>query len=185
MRFLPLLVLAVVGCQPGLAKQPKIPKPDSASDFFADGRANRPVVEGTIARGQLNDDPAKFTGSRDGRYVEQFPVPVTEAMVRRGRERFDIYCAVCHDMKGTGDGKIVQRGYVRPPSFHADLSRGLALRGQKVRLTDVAVGYIFDVITRGFGAMPDYATQIPVDDRWAIVAYVRALQQTAEAPNGQ
>jgi mono/diheme cytochrome c family protein len=103
-------------------------------------------------------------------------VPVTDEFVRRGRERFNIYCSMCHDRLGTGNGKVFQRGYIKPPSYQTDDSRGLALRGQTVKLTDVPIGYIFEVITNGYGAMPSHGEMIPPDDRWAIIAYVRALQ---------
>jgi len=118
----------------------------------------------------------RFVGKVDDRYVTLFPVPVTEEFVHRGQQRFGIYCTQCHDRLGTGSGKVVQRGYIKPPSFQTDDSRGLALRGEKVKLTDVAIGYIFDVISNGYGAMPSHADMIPADDRWAIIAYVRALQ---------
>jgi mono/diheme cytochrome c family protein len=121
-------------------------------------------------------------------YVTEFPFPVTEEVMRRGQERFDIYCAMCHDYRGTGNGKIVQRGYSRPPSLTApvrvdgewryDLSRGYRIRGIDLPVREAPVGYYFEVITNGMGAMPDYAAQIRPRDRWAIIAYVRALQQT-------
>lgn len=171
------LLSAIAGCQPGLNRQPKIAKPDSPSAFFRDGLGTRPIEPGTVARGQLRSDTARFAGVDDaGALVTDFPVAVTEDFVKRGRERFNIYCSMCHGRLGNGDGKVVLRGYVKPPNFHTDLSRGLKLRGQDVKLTDVSVGYIFEVITRGYGAMPDYADLIPADDRWAIIAYVRALQ---------
>jgi mono/diheme cytochrome c family protein len=115
-------------------------------------------------------------------YVDAFPFPITEKVLTRGQERFNIYCAVCHDRVGTGHGMIVQRGFTEPPNFHTDLSRGFKLRGVDVKLTAAPVGYYFEVITRGFGAMPDYATQVPPDDRWAIIAYIRALQLSQAAP---
>lgn len=173
---LALLLLLLAGCQPGLNRQPKFNKPDAVSDFFADGRTSRPLEVGTVARGQLRNDTARFTGKVDDRYITDFPMPMNEAFVNRGQERFGIFCAQCHDRLGNGNGKVVQRGLIKPPSFHADISRGLALRGEKVPLTEVPVGYIYSVITNGYGAMADHAAQIPPDDRWAIVAYVRALQ---------
>ena len=109
------------------------------------------------------------TGKVNGKPAEVFPFEMTRAVMDRGHERFDIYCSPCHSRTGMGDGMIVRRGYRRPPTFHQD------------RLRQAAPGYIFDVITNGFGAMPDYAAQIPVPDRWAIVAYVRALQRSQQA----
>lgn len=143
--------------------QPKY-EPYEKSEFFADGRAMRPPVEGTVARGQLRDDAALFTGKDGAAFVATIPLPVDEALMRRGRERYDIFCTPCHGVRGLGNGMVVQRGYRTPASFHEE-----RLRGQPD-------GYFFDVITHGFGAMPDYAAQVPVKDRWAIVAYVRALQ---------
>jgi mono/diheme cytochrome c family protein len=115
-------------------------------------------------------------------YLDAFPFPVTLEVMERGRERFNIFCAVCHDQTGSGNGIVVQRGFTKPPSFHTDYSRGLAYQGAKVLLRDAPVGYFFEVITNGYGAMPDYATQVPPRDRWAIVAYVRALQWSWHAP---
>src|SRR5205807_6422555 len=115
-------------------------------------------------------------------YVNAFPVSITKVDLERGRERYTIFCSVCHDAAGTGHGKIVERGYTMPPSYHTDYSRGLARRGVKVLLRDVPVGYIFEVISKGYGAMPDYATQVPPADRWRIAAYVRTLQYSQHAP---
>jgi mono/diheme cytochrome c family protein len=119
-------------------------------------------------------------------YVSTFPFPVTAEVMHRGQERFNIYCSVCHDRRGTGNGKIVQRGFTRPPSLTApiqvdgkwqyDLSRGYRVRGIELPIRDAPVGYYYEVISNGFGAMPDYATQVPPQDRWAIIAYIRALQ---------
>jgi mono/diheme cytochrome c family protein len=140
------------------------------SGFFVDQRSARPLVDGTVARGALEDDTLFYTGKdAQGRFVDQFPFPVTRAVVARGQERFDIYCAPCHDRLGNGLGMIVRRGYRRPPSYHID------------RLRAAANGYIYDVITNGFGAMPAYDVQIPPADRWVIVAYVRALQRSQHA----
>ena len=151
--------------------QPKV-KPYAKSDFFEDQRSARPLVEGTIARGQLRDDAALYTGKAAGKPVEVFPFPVSAEVMARGQERFDIFCSPCHGRTGAGDGMIVQRGYRKPPTFHQD------------RLRQAAPGYVFDVITNGFGAMPDYAQQIPVRDRWAIVAYLRALQRSQNVAAG-
>ena len=156
------------GCRQDMHDQPKF-KPYAKSDFYADQRSARPLVDGTIARGHLNEDTMLVTGKVDGQPATVFPFEITQAAMDRGRERFDIYCSPCHSRTGTGDGMIVRRGYRKPPTFHQD------------RLRQAAPGYIFDVITNGFGAMPDYAGQIPVPDRWAIVAYLRALQRSQQA----
>lgn len=163
-----LIALAAgVGCRQDMQDQPKY-IPLRPSDFFGDGRSERPLIEGTVARGHLDDDTAYYTGrGPDGKFVDEFPFPVTKDVVERGQDRFNIYCAPCHDRLGNGNGKIVRRGYRHPPSYHID------------RLRQVPNGYIYDVITTGFGAMPDYAAQIRPPDRWAIVAYVRALQLAA------
>jgi len=138
--------------------------------FFADGRSERPLPDGTVARGHLDDDVLFYTGKGpDGKPSNEFPFPVTRGVIARGQTRFNIYCSPCHDRLGNGLGMIVRRGYRRPPSYHID------------RLRQVPNGYIFDVITNGFGAMPDYAAQIAPQDRWAIVAYVRALQLSQSA----
>jgi mono/diheme cytochrome c family protein len=120
-------------------------------------------------------------------YYDTFPFPAEEfpAMLRRGQERFNIFCAVCHGRSGDGEGMIVQRGFTPPPVFARDLSRGFKLRGIQLKLVDAPVGYFFDVITHGYGAMPDYASQIPPRDRWAIIAYVRALQFSQNVPFDQ
>src|SRR5213079_274138 len=134
------------------------------STFFADLRSARPLVPGTVARGQLREDSLLFTGKMNGADAALFPLPIDAAAMARGQERFNIYCSPCHGRTGQGDGMIVRRGYRRPPSFHID------------RLREAPAGHFFDVITSGFGAMPDYAGQITAEDRWAIIAYVRALQ---------
>jgi mono/diheme cytochrome c family protein len=139
------------------------------STFFADGLAARPVVAGTVPRGGLNEDPLLYTGKDGAATATVFPFPVDEQVMERGQERFNIYCAPCHGRTGTGEGMIVQRGYRRPPPF------------DDPRLREAPVGHFFDVITRGFGAMPDYSAQIRPADRWAITAYVRALQLSARA----
>jgi mono/diheme cytochrome c family protein len=156
------------GCRQDMHDQPKF-IPLRESTFFTDQRSARPVVAGTVARGQLHDDPLLFTGKMNGADTEIFPFAIDERVLRRGRERFDIYCSPCHARTGEGDGMIVRRGYRRPPSLHDE------------RLRTVAVGHFFDVITNGFGAMPDYSAQVTPADRWAIAAYVRALQLSAHA----
>lgn len=158
-----LLPLLLAGCRQDMHDQPRY-KPFARSDFFADGRSERPLVPGTVARGWLREDARVYTGKQGAAFVAEFPLPVDLELVQRGRERFEIFCAPCHGRTGAGNGMVVQRGYRKPTTFHID------------RLRHEKPGYFFDVITNGFGAMPDYATQIPVRDRWAIVAYVRALQ---------
>ena len=163
-----VVAVAAFGCRQDMHDQPKY-KAFRSSDFFGDERSARPSVEDTVARGQLRDDAVYFTGKQGGVPVDTLPVAVTPALMRRGQERYGIYCTPCHGITGRGDGMVVQRGYRRPPSFHVD------------RLRNEKDGYFFDVITAGFGAMPDYAAQVPVADRWAIVAYLRALQLSENA----
>lgn len=117
-----------------------------------------------------------------GDYVDVCPIQIDRKALERGRERFNIYCSVCHDALGTGNGKIVERGYLKPPNYHTDYSRGFERRGIRVRLREAPIGYFFEVITRGYGGMPDYASQIPPDDRWKIIAYIRALQLSQWVP---
>ncbi len=165
---LALLVAVGGGCRRDMQDTPRY-EPYEASEFFKDGRASRHLVPGTVARTQLYENVALVTGKSKSGYVEALPVPVDRALLERGRQRYDIYCSPCHDRAGTGAGMIVQRGYKRPPSLHEDRLRGMP------------VGYFFGVITNGFGVMPGYAPQIPVDDRWAITAYIRALQLAQHA----
>ncbi len=162
------LVLLAAGCRQDMHDQPKY-QPLEASAFFADGRASRPRIPGTVARGRRDDDALLVSGKQDGKLAEVFPAPVTKAVLDRGHQRFDVYCSPCHDRTGSGRGMIVMRGYKQPASFHEE------------RLRTSAPGYFFDVITNGFGVMPSYAAQIPVADRWAIAAYVRALQLSQHA----
>jgi mono/diheme cytochrome c family protein len=164
-----MLAPLAAACRQDMHDQPKY-QPYEASSFFPDHRAARPVVEGTVARGHLNEDRWFYEGRGPANEtVAQFPAPVTAAMLKRGHERFDIYCSPCHDRTGSGNGMIVQRGYIKPASFHDD------------RLRDAPVGHFFNAMTSGFGVMPSYAVQIPPADRWAIVAYVRALQLSQNA----
>ena len=166
-------LLLIAGCsgESGVEKlrqamynQPKY-KPFGGSAFFGDGRAMRPVVPGTVAQGQLREDTGFYAGkTAEGEPVSAFPFVVTREVLERGRERYDIFCSPCHDRAGTGQGMVVRRGFRRPSSYHID------------RLREVPVGYIYDVITNGFGTMYSYASRISPEDRWAIVAYVRALQ---------
>jgi len=144
-------------------------KPLARNTFFDDHRSARPLVPGTVARGHLPGDPALETGKAGTAFVAAVPVPIDLKLLKRGEQRYGIYCSPCHGQVGRGDGTVVRRGYRPPPSFHID------------RLRAQPAGYFFDVITAGFGAMPDYAAQVSVPDRWAIVAYVRALQLSQNA----
>src|SRR5437867_13111418 len=168
----PALVLAslafAAGCRQEMADQPAL-RPLQASEFFEDGRASRPLVEGTVARGHLHEDTAVATGKSGGQFIEAVPMSVTRRTLERGHERYDIFCSPCHDRLGTGGGMVVQRGYSRPPSFHLD------------RLREAPAGHFFEVMAQGFGAMPSYAAQVPSRDRWAIAAYIRALQRSQHA----
>lgn len=166
---LALLALGAAGCRQKMADQPAY-RPLQYSDFWGDSRSGRDPVPGTVARGQLKEDDAFFTGMRSGEFVNFVPRPVDRKMLERGQERYDIYCAPCHDRLGEGRGMVVRRGFPQPPSLHLD------------RLREAKPGYVFDVITRGFGRQPDLAAQIPVADRWAIVAYVKVLQYSQNAP---
>ncbi len=157
------LLLLLAACRQKMANQPRY-DPLEPSDFFADGMSARPRVPGTVARGELAVDGFMATGKINGADGNGFPFPVTAQVMNRGEERFNIYCSECHGKLGDGNGMIPSRGYRRPPSFHTD-----TLRSAKT-------GHFFDVITNGFGAMPSYAPQVPVEDRWAIIAYIRALQ---------
>jgi mono/diheme cytochrome c family protein len=159
---------SLTGCRQDMHNQPKY-RGLRASTFFADGSSARPLVEGTVARGTLQEDEAFFTGKIDKATVKDLPFAVDEALLNRGQERFNIYCTPCHGKTGTGNGMAVQRGFRQPPSFHID------------RLRQADAGYFFDVITNGFGVMPDYRVQVAPRDRWAIVAYIRALQLSQHA----
>ncbi len=151
-----------------MADQPRY-KPLAQSTFFGDARSARLLVPGTVARGHLNADERFFTGKVGGALVDTLPFPLTREVLTRGQERFNIFCSPCHDRTGSGEGMIVRRGYRPPPSYHID------------RLRQAPVGHFFDVMTNGFGAMPDYAAQIRPADRWAIAAYIRALQLSQNA----
>lgn len=164
-----LSVAALAACRQDMHDQPKyIPLRPTA--FFADGRSARPLPDNTVARGHLNEDTAYYTG-RDaaGKLVTEFPFPLTKEILLRGQDRFTVYCTPCHDSTGSGNGVVTQRGFRHPPSYHID------------RLRQIAVGHIYDVITNGLGAMQDYSAQLVPADRWAIVAYVRALQLSQQA----
>lgn len=161
-------LLALCACRQDMHDQPRY-EPLERSAFFADGRSARPQVEGTVARGELDLDPWLTTGRANGEAAAEFPFPVTAEVLARGRERYDAFCAVCHDRLGYGLGPVVRRGVKQPPSLHAE------------RLRAAPPGYLFDVITNGFGAMFDLREQIAPRDRWAIVAHVRVLQRSQSA----
>lgn len=146
--------------------------PQEANDFFADGRSMRPPVPGAVARGFLREDTRYHDGrDSDGAYVDVMPIPMTLDVLERGRVRYDIFCAPCHGAAGDGEGLITTGGfgYVPAPTYHSD------------RLREETDGYMYDVIANGVRTMPGYAQQIPVADRWAIVAYIRALQRSQYA----
>ena len=155
-------------CRQDMHDQPKY-KPLRASELFPDGSSARPLIDGTVARGALQEDEAFFTGKIGLATVKELPFRIEEADLNRGEQRYNIYCSPCHDRTGAGKGMVVQRGYRQPPSFHVD------------RLKQADAGYMFDVMTNGFGAMPDYKAQIDARDRWRIVAYIRALQLSQSA----
>ena len=162
-------LLLLAGCREDMQNQPRV-NPLRISDFYGDSRTARPLVEGTIARGQLRNDTYFYTGLVGKEPGNEMPFPATREVLERGRQRFNIFCAPCHSELGDGNGMVVQRGYRRPPSYHID------------RLRNAPLGHFYDVIANGFGAMPDYAAQVPPYDRWAIVAYIRALQLSQNAP---
>jgi hypothetical protein len=164
--WLPLLL--ILGCRQDMHDQPKY-KDYRLSTFFADQRDMRPALPGTVARGQLDADTALFSGKVGDHFSDSLPMPLNRALLERGEDRYNIYCTPCHDRAGTGEGMIVQRGYRHPVSFHDE------------RLRHAPVGYFFDVATNGFGVMPAYAAQAPTVDRWAIAAYIRALQLSQNA----
>lgn len=169
LRALALLAIALTGgCRLDMHVQPKY-KPFAATDFFGDGRSARPFVAGSVARGHLEIDEHLYKGKVNGADATTFPFPITVADLERGRERFNIFCTPCHDYTGSGRGMIVQRGFPPPPSYHID------------RLRQAPVGHFFDVITNGYGSMYSYASRIPPEDRWRIVAYIRALQLSQHA----
>jgi mono/diheme cytochrome c family protein len=163
-----LPVLLVAGCRQDMHDNPRY-EPLEASRTAAGQSSSRMLIEGTVARGHLNDDDLLYTGMADGTPSAEFPFAITRTELDRGENRYNVYCAPCHSQTGDGRGMVVQRGYRQPPSFHID------------RLRDVPPGYMFDVITNGFGVMPDYRAQITAEDRWAIVAYVKALQLSQHA----
>ncbi len=166
-RLLPALLL-LAGCREAMYDQPRF-EPYEPTRFFENGTSARLPVPGTVARGHLRDDDHRDRGKVDGQDAETFPGPVTARALERGRERYMIFCAPCHGAVGDGKGMIVQRGFSPPPSFHTD-----ALR-------EMPVGHYFDVITNGYGAMYPYGYRVKIDDRWAIIAYIRALQLSQHA----
>ncbi len=163
-----ITVAALTGCHDDMYNQPRYEALEP-STFFDDGRSARPLVPGTIQYGAPPTDDVLHTGRSDGELTTTLPVELTPALLNRGQERFNIYCSVCHARTGDGDGMVVQRGYRQPPTFHSDRLRG------------APIGHLFDVMTSGFGAMPSYAMQVPPEDRWAIAAYIRALQLSQHA----
>lgn len=167
--FLLALLLALSGCGRNMYDQAKY-WPDDPSPFFEDGTSNRPLIEGTVSRSRGEVDPAFFTGQSADGLATELPIELTEALLQRGQERYNIYCAVCHNYSGNGQGMIVQKGFVQPASFH------------EPRLQAAPVGYFYNVITNGFGRMYPYASRVPPEDRWAISAYIRALQYSQNAP---
>jgi mono/diheme cytochrome c family protein len=157
------LACFATACRQDMHDAPRY-EPLEASAFFASGGASRVLVPNTVPRGYLREDELLNTGKVNGEFATTFPMPVTADVMARGQERFNVFCSPCHGRTGAGNGMIVQRGFRRPPSF-----------GEQ-RLRDAPGGYFYDVIANGFGAMQDYSAQVPVADRWAIVAYIRALQ---------
>ncbi|RMG21068.1 MAG: cytochrome c [Deltaproteobacteria bacterium] len=178
--FLLALGLGLGACRGDISRDPPVHlvlnmdqqayrQPQEPSTVFADGRAMRPPVRGTVARGELHENRHLCQGIENGRTAEHLPMPLTRALLARGQERFGIYCAPCHGLAGRGDGIVVKRGMVPPPSF------------LDPRLEAAPVGHFYQVMTRGVRNMPSYAAQIPIEDRWAIAAYVRALQRAQDA----
>lgn len=163
-----IAALALAGCRQDMHDTPRF-EPLEANPFFANDSASRMLVANTVPRGLLREDTHLNEGKIDGKLATTFPMPITAAVMARGQERFNVFCSPCHGRTGSGNGMVVQRGFRAPPSYHED------------RLRNAPVGYFFDVMTNGFGAMQDYSAQIPVPDRWAIAAYIRALQLSQRA----
>ncbi len=164
---LPLLLL-VSGCRQDMQNQPKF-FPQRGTTFYADGRSVRPQVEHTVARNQMEENTYFYTGIENGKEGDGLPIPLNAATLERGQERYNIYCTPCHSRVGNGEGMIVQRGYRPAGDFHTD------------RLRNAPLGHFFAVMTNGYGAMPDYAAQLAPADRWAVAAYIRALQLSQNA----
>ncbi|WP_428305954.1 c-type cytochrome [Lacipirellula sp.] len=163
-------LLALAGCHRDMYDQPRL-EPLEKNTFFDDGRSSRPLVEGVVEYGAISPNDVFNSGKVNGQFTDELPesIELNAALLKRGEQRFNIFCSNCHGFSGDGDGMIVLRGYRKPPTYHSDRLRGMPL------------GYFFDVATNGFGVMPSYASQIPVKDRWAMAAYVRALQLTQYA----
>lgn len=155
--------LLLAGCRQDMQNQPKF-YPQRGTEFYADGRSARPQVENTVARNQLRRDAYFFSGFEGGKEGDGMPFPVTEAVLHRGQEKYNVFCTPCHSRVGNGAGMIVQRGYAAAGNFHT------------ARLRAMPLGHFFNVIANGYGAMPDYSAQLTPEERWAVVAYVRALQ---------
>jgi len=164
-------LLLFSACREDMQNQPKF-VPMRENSFYPDQRSVRTPVEGTIARGQLEDDPLLYTGKVNGKETTELPFAMTAQDLERGRERFNIYCAPCHSQLGDGNGMVVQRGFKKPPSYF------------EPRLIQAPIGHFFNVMTNGYGAMADYSSQVPVADRWRIAAYIRALQLTQRKSAG-
>jgi mono/diheme cytochrome c family protein len=160
--------LALTSCRRGMVDQQHL-KPLAEETFFANGAGSRMPPEHTVARGHLRQDEQLFTGKIGEQLVATIPMPVTREILAHGRERFDVYCAVCHGRTGEGNGMIVQRGFPQPPSLHEQ------------RLRDAPIGHFFDVMTNGYGVMYPYASRVAAEDRWAVAAYIRALQFSEHA----
>jgi mono/diheme cytochrome c family protein len=160
--------LALAACRQDMHDAPSY-DPLQGTTFFANGAASRTLVPNTVARGQLRADEHLYTGKINGQVANEFPMPVTKQVLDRGQERFNVFCSPCHGRTGEGNGMIVQRGFRQPPSYHEE------------RLRNAPVGYFYDVMTNGFGAMQDYSAQVTVPDRWAIAAYIRVLQLSRSA----
>ena len=163
--------LAITGCRQDMHNEPKF-IPQRGTSFYADGRSVRPQAAHTVARNQDQEDSYFETGLQNGKEGDGLPIPLTPAVMQRGQERFNIYCTPCHSRVGNGVGMIVQRGYRPAGNFHTD------------RLRNAPLGHFFSVITNGYGAMPDYAAQLTPQDRWAVAAYIRALQLSQDAKPG-
>jgi mono/diheme cytochrome c family protein len=160
--------LFLFGCRLDMHVQPKY-NPLDPSNFFGDGRSARPEVPGTVAHGHLRADELLYTGKVNGEPADAFPFPITREVLERGGERYNIYCSPCHDYTGSGRGMVVQRGFPPPPSYHIE------------RLVKAPAGHFFEVMSEGFGSMYSYASRVTPEDRWAIVAYIRALQLSQHA----
>ncbi|MBI3957344.1 MAG: cytochrome c [Chloroflexi bacterium] len=167
-----ILLVALGGCALTLEDQPRF-EAQEASAFFADGGASRPRIADTVARGELRLDPLLTSGRVGGRFIDSFPFTVTQTLLERGQQRYDIFCSPCHGLTGDGQGVITEYGMPNPESFHSP------------ELRDRQAGYYFAIISDGTRVMPSYAARIPVADRWAIVAYIRALQLSQNVDAGE